>query len=321
MRLNAVRLNATFAVKATLLASMFVLAGCDQQASSSEGSHTVSIEHAQGTTQVPQPPKKVIVFDPASLDTLDALKVDGIAGVPKSSTPLPAFLSKYNSDTYLNAGTLFEPAYEALSSAKPDLIIAGGRTRDAYDKLSGIAPTISMDVDEHQFMTSFIQRIEQLGTIFGKEDEAKKQIDDFKQQIAQTRAKTENAGNALVLMISGGKMSAYGPKSRFGFVFDELGFKPATEFPESGRHGNVVTSEFLLSVNPEWLFILDRDSAIGRPGGESAQQVLDNPLIHKTNAWKNNRVIYLDSASLYIAGGLQSYKNLVTTVSDALDKQ
>ncbi|WP_409307468.1 siderophore ABC transporter substrate-binding protein [Pectobacterium sp. B1J-3] len=310
-------MNVTIAMKTTLLVSMLALSGCDQTASTNEGTKTISIEHAQGTTQVPLSPKKVIVFDPAVLDTLDAMKIE-VAGVPKSGTRLPEFLAKYSGDQYLDAGTLFEPKYEALSSAGPDLIIAGGRTRDAYDKLSAIAPTISMDVDEHQFMNSFTQRVEQLGTIFGKEDEAKKQLADFKKNIAQTHEKATNAGSALVLMVSGGKMSAYGPKSRFGFIFDELGFKPATEFPDAGRHGNVVTSEFLLSVNPEWLFVLDRDSAIGRPGGESAQQVLDNPLIHKTAAWQNNRVIYLDSASLYIAGGLQSYQELVRDVNDAL---
>ncbi|WP_168709779.1 siderophore ABC transporter substrate-binding protein [Brenneria roseae] len=314
------RVNVAITVKTILFASLLALAGCDQKPSTGEGTHTISIEHAQGTTQVPQPPRKVIVFDPAVLDTLDALKVD-IAGVPKSGTRLPEFLSKYSGDEYLDAGTLFEPKYEALSSAKPDLIIAGGRTLDAYDKLSAIAPTIAMDVDEHQFMSSFTLRVEQLGMIFGKEEEAKKQLADFKQHIAQTHEKAASAGSALVLMVSGGKMSAYGPKSRFGFVFDELGFKPASEFPDSGPHGNVVTSEFLLRVNPEWLFVLDRDNAIGRPSSESAQQVLDNPLIHKTAAWQNNRVIYLDSASLYIAGGLQSYQALIRDVDEALNKK
>ncbi|WP_427846349.1 siderophore ABC transporter substrate-binding protein [Brenneria salicis] len=313
-------MNVAIAMKTTLLASILALTGCDQTSAPGEATQTISIEHAQGMTQVPQQPEKVIVFDPAVLDTLDALNVN-VAGVPKNGTRLPPFLAKYSGNEYFDAGTLFEPNYEAISSAKPDLIIAGGRTRDAYDKLSAIAPTISMDVDESQFMTSFSQRIEQLGTIFGKEDEAKKQLADFKQNIAQTREKAANAGSALVLMVTGGKMSAYGPKSRFGFVFDELGFKPATEFPEAGRHGNVVTSEFLLSVNPEWLFVLDRDSAIGRTGSESALQVLDNPLIYKTAAWRNNRVIYLDSSSLYIAGGLQSYQALVRDVNDALDKK
>lgn len=63
-----------------------------------------------------------------------------------------------------------------------------------------------------------------------------------------------------------------------------------------------MTSEFILNANPDWLFVLDRDNAIGRTEGQSAQQVLDNPLIHKTKAWQNDRIVYLDSASLYIAG-------------------
>ncbi|MBJ7220549.1 siderophore ABC transporter substrate-binding protein [Brenneria sp. L3-3C-1] len=314
------QVNVAFTVKTTLLASMLALAGCDQAVSSSENAETITVEHAQGTTQVPLHPQKVVVFNPSTLDTMDALNIE-VAGVPQSSTQLPEFLAKYRGSEYINVGTLFEPDYEVLSSMKPDLIIAGGRATDAYDKLSAISPTISLDVDENQFMQSFSQRIEQLGTLFGKEEEAKAQLADFKQQIAQTQAKAVNAGNALVLMISGGKMSAYGPASRFGFIFDELGFTPATEFPQAGRHGNVVTSEFILSVNPEWLFVLDRDSAIGQASGESARQVLDNPLIHKTNAWQNNHIVYLDSASLYIAGGLQSYKKLITDVDNALNKQ
>ncbi|WP_198008352.1 MULTISPECIES: siderophore ABC transporter substrate-binding protein [Brenneria] len=317
-------MNVACAVKTTLLASILALSVCQQAVSSSESAKTISIEHAQGTTQVPLHPKKVIVFDPAILDTMDALKID-IAGVPQTSTHLPDYLAKYRGGDYLNAGTLFEPDYEALSSAQPDLIIAGGRATDAYSKLSDIAPTISLNVDSKQFMTSFSQRVEQLGSIFGKEDEAKKQLAEFKQQIAQTREKAAGAGSALVLMVSGGKMSAYGPGSRFGFIFDELGFKQAAEFPAatSGRHGNVVTSEFLLSVNPEWLFVLDRDSAIGRTGAgaESARQVLDNPLIHKTNAWQHQHIVYLDSTSIYISSGLQSYKNLIADVNNALDKK
>ncbi|GKW22821.1 siderophore ABC transporter substrate-binding protein [Pectobacterium polonicum] len=307
-------------IKMTLLASALVVAGCDQTDSAPTTSNTVTIEHTKGVTQVPVNPKKVIVFDTAILDTLTALNID-IAGVPQGDAKIfPDVLAQYKDSKYLNAGTLFEPNYEAISSAAPDLIIGGGRARDAYDKLNAIAPTIALDIDDRQFMTSFTQRVEQLGEIFSKQDEAKAKLDDFKQRIAQTHEKADKAGTALLVMVTGGKMSAYGPKSRFGFVFDELGFKPATEFPDSGRHGNVVTSELLLSANPDWLFVFDRDSAIGnQKEGQSAKQVLDNPLVNKTNAWQNNRVIYLDSSSIYIAGGLQSYLRLIDDVNKALD--
>ncbi|MDW8845212.1 siderophore ABC transporter substrate-binding protein [Erwinia sp. MMLR14_017] len=304
------------------LASLLVVTGLAmgsfQPALAAEKTETISVEHAQGTTQVPLNPKKVIILNPATLDNADALKIP-VAGVPKNSAHLPPFLAKYQSEDYLNAGTLFEPDYEALVNARPDLIIAGGRARDAYDKLSEIAPTIALDTDPQHFVASLTQRTKQLAAIFGKQEQAKTLLADFDAKIAAIKAKSAQAGTAMVIMINGGKMSAYTPGSRFGFIYDALGFAPATSFRQTGRHGNVVSPEFILQTNPEWLFVLDRDNAIGRKEGQSAQQVLDNPLIRKTNAWQHQHIVYLDSASLYIAGGLQSYSQLMETISTALD--
>ncbi|GLR10272.1 iron ABC transporter substrate-binding protein [Mixta theicola] len=311
------RLSAVFTT--TILASALALTGCDDTtAQATASANTIKIEHAQGTTEIAPSPQKVMVLNPATLDNIDALHIP-VAGVPKNSTHLPSFLAKYQGDAYLNAGTLFEPDYEAISNAKPDLIIAGGRAHDAYDKLSAIAPTIALDVDAKHFTQSLTQRVEQLGEIFNKQQEAKALTDAFTAKIAALREKSEHAGNAMVIMVSGGKMSAYAPGSRFGFIFDELGFKPAATFSQAGKHGNVVTSEFIMNTDPDWLFVLDRDSAIGRAEGASAQQVLDNALIHKTKAWQNKHIVYLDSSSLYIAGGIQSYTRLMDNISTVLN--
>lgn len=306
------------ALAASLVATGLLISSC-QAVLATEQENTLRIEHAQGTTQVPLNPKKVIILNPATLDNADALGIP-VAGVPKNSAHLPAFLAKYQGEGYLNAGTLFEPDYEALVNAKPDVILAGGRAHDAYDKLSEIAPTLALDVDPQNFVASLTQRIEQLAALFDKQQQAKTLLAAFNAKIADIKAKSANTGTALVIMINGGKMAAYTPGSRFGFIYDVLGFKPAASFKQTGRHGNVVSSEFILQTNPEWLFVLDRDNAIGRKEGQSAQQVLDNPLIHKSKAWQNQHVVYLDSSSLYIAGGLQSYSRLMDTVSAALDK-
>ncbi|MWP61109.1 siderophore ABC transporter substrate-binding protein [Gilliamella sp. Pas-s25] len=302
-----------------LLTVLLVLVGCDNKKEQQTPVKKVTVEHAQGKTDVPENPKKVVVFNIATLDIVDALNIP-VSAVPQSDVHLPDFLSKYSDKTYTNVGTLFEPNYEVLSTIEPDVIIAGGRANDAYKKLNDIAPTISLDIDSKDFLGSLTQRTEQLGTIFNKQDEAKKLITNFNQKIEQLKPKTSTAGSALVIMVNGGKMSAYGPKSRFGFVFDILGFKPATTFQEAGRHGNAVTSEFILSVNPQWLFVLDRDSAIGNKEAQSAQQVLSNDLIEKTAAWQNQHVIYLDSTSMYIAGGIQTYSRLMDQISEALHK-
>ncbi|NUF50558.1 siderophore ABC transporter substrate-binding protein [Gilliamella sp. ESL0250] len=302
-----------------LLTVLLVLVGCDNKKEQQIPAKTITVEHAQGKTDVPENPKKVVVFNIATLDIIDALNIP-VSAVPQSDVHLPDFLSKYSDKTYTNAGTLFEPNYEVLSTIEPDVIIAGGRANDAYKKLNDIAPTISLDIDPKDFLGSLTQRTEQLGTIFNKQDEAKKLITDFNQKIEKLKPKTSTAGSALVIMVNGGKMSAYGPKSRFGFVFDILGFQPATTFQEAGRHGNAVTSEFILSVNPQWLFVLDRDSAIGNKEAQSAQQVLSNDLIEKTAAWQNQHIIYLDSSSMYIAGGIQTYSRLIDQISEALQK-
>lgn len=303
-----------------LLTALFVLAGCDDNKKNEQSSvNKITIEHAQGKTDVPENPKKVVVFNIATLDIMDALNIP-VSAVPQSDVHYPDFLSKYSDKSYTNVGTLFEPNYEVLSSMAPDVIIAGGRANDVYNKLNDIAPTISLDIDPNNFLASLTQRTEQLGTLFNKQDQAKKLLADFNQKIEQLKPKTNTAGSALVIMVNGGKMSAYGPKSRFGFIFDILGFKPATTFQEAGRHGNAVTSEFILSVNPQWLFVLDRDNAIGNKEAQSAQQVLNNDLIQKTDAWQNNHIVYLDSTSMYIAGGIQTYSHLMDQISEALQK-
>ncbi len=278
---------------------------------------SLDVVHVQGTTQVPKNPQRVVILNPATLDIADALGVK-VIGVPQTNAHYPAHLTKYSGSEYFNAGTLFEPNYEALSNAKPDLIIAGSRAAAAYSKLSEIAPTISLDLDPKHFLLSLTQRTEQLGDIFGQQEKAKEILAAFNAQIDEVRKESAHAGSAMMLMVNGGKLSAYSPDSRFGFIFDVLGFKPATTFPAGGQHGNSVSPEFIMEANPDWLFVLDRDSAIGSKEGASANQVLDNALVRRTNAWKNQRVVYLDSGSLYIAGGIQSYSNLMTQVKQVL---
>ncbi|WP_390215065.1 siderophore ABC transporter substrate-binding protein [Brenneria goodwinii] len=302
---------------AAIAMALFLSVGLNRPAAAAP--QTITIEHAQGATQVPLNPQKVIVFNLETLDILDALGVN-ISGVPQTSTHLPSFLAKYRGSEYMNAGTLFEPNYEALSGAEPDLIVAGGRMRDAYDKLSAIAPTVSLNIDSNNFVDSLAQRMQQIGVIFGKEKEAQQKLDAFKQQAERVKAKAAGAGSAMILMIGGGKLYSYNPNSRFGFIFGVLGFTPAAVLPKEGLHGNIVSAEFLLQYNPDWLFVVSRDSAIGRGEAESARQVLNNPLVHKTTAWQKNQIVYLDSAALYLAGGLQSYSRMMDDVANALDR-
>ncbi|WP_407976390.1 siderophore ABC transporter substrate-binding protein [Brucella pseudogrignonensis] len=278
----------------------------------------VAVKHAQGETTVATNPEKVVVFDFATLDNLDRLGVK-IIGVP-GSIAFPEYLKKYDGADYAKVGTLFEPDYEAVNAAEPDLIIVGGRSAAKYGELAKIAPTIDLTVPAKEFISGTEANIEKLGQIFGKETEAKAEVDKLNSELAALKEKTKGKGKGLMILTSGGKISAYGPGSRFGVLHDSFGVEPAAPDLSVGNHGQPVSSEFILETNPDWLFVLDRDAAIGREG-TSAKQLLDNELVRQTNAWKNDQVVYLNAQNWYlVGGGLGALHNTIQQLSAAFDK-
>lgn len=261
-------------------------------------------------------PQKVLVFDLASLDTLDALGVE-VAGVPGSN--VPDYLSKYHADSYLKIGSLFEPDYETVSAAKPDLIIVGGRSAAKRAKLSEIAPTIDMTVSGENFLATSIADVRELGLIFGKVAEAEALIADIDAASARVKAQADKAGSVMMLMVNGGKLTAYGPGSRFGWLHDDLGLSPAVEDLKPTPHGEAISHEYILTADPDWLFVLDRDAAVGR-AGKSAQQVLDNPLVAASKAAKSGHIVYIDPVRWYLIGnGGSALKTVIEEVADALE--
>ncbi|HWK67687.1 MAG TPA: siderophore ABC transporter substrate-binding protein [Rhizobiaceae bacterium] len=278
----------------------------------------IRIDHAKGQTVLPENPKKVIVFDLASIDTLDALGVE-IAGVPNGK--FPAHLAKYGGDAFAKVGSLFEPDLEAINAAQPDLVIVGGRSSAKYDAVAAIAPTIDLTVDQTNFVASGKKNAETLAKLFGKEAEAKQKLATLDATIVKTREAAANAGKGLIVLTTGGKMSAYGPGSRFGVLYSDYGVMPAREDLKTSNHGQAASFELILETNPDWLFVIDRDAAVGREG-QSAAQYLDNELVAQTTAWKNGQVVYLNSANWYlIGGGLQAMQQNAEQIGKALRKE
>lgn len=293
----------------TVLAAMLALtAGAYAQ--------DITVSHAQGETALSGVPEKVFSYDIASVDTLHALGVS-VDGVPDAN--FPDHLSQYEGEDVLRIGSLFEPDYELVNAEQPHLVIVAGRSSAAYSELFAIAPTVDLTIDWADFPGTIKARSQTLGEIFGKQEVVSDLIADIDADIAAVNAQAAEVGDALIVMVSGGKISAYGPGSRFGWLHDNLGIAPAIEDVEAATHGEAVSFEFLLETDPEWLFVLDRDAAIGTEGGQSARQVLDNELVHRTSAWQNDRVVYLDPVNFYIVnGGLNALDEMVHQVGAAL---
>ncbi|MBU9672400.1 siderophore ABC transporter substrate-binding protein [Planococcus sp. CP5-4] len=309
---------------AILVLMMFaVLAACgaeeeatDSQTADAQTTETVKVTHELGETEVPKNPEKVVVFDFGILDTLDQLGVEAVAGVAQGN--IPTYLEQYeDTEKYENIGTLKEADFEAIHAMDPDLIIISGRQAEMYNEFSDIAPTIHLGVDTTDYMNSFTTNMETVGEIFGKEAEVKEELAAINEQIEGIKEKTASSEEkGLIVLANEGKVSAYGAASRFGIIHDVFGVKQADEGIEASTHGQSITYEYILDTNPDMMFVVDRNAAVGNDA--SAKDSLENELVQKTNAYQNDKIIYLDPDYWYLSGGgLQSVSEMVNAIESA----
>ncbi|PSJ80050.1 siderophore ABC transporter substrate-binding protein [Neisseria iguanae] len=277
----------------------------------------LTVKTTRGDVQVPQNPERVAVYDLGMADTLQKLGVQAGMSVANTKNLLP-YLGDYLKNTQ-PAGTLFEPDFEALNSYKPQLIIIGSRAAKAFDQLNTIAPTIEMTAKTDNMKESAKERIDAFGQIFGKQTEADTLKAEIDASFDAAKKAAEGKGNGLVIIVNGGKISAYGPTSRLGgWIHKDIGVPAVDEAIKEGRHGQPITFEYLKEKNPDWLFVLDRGAAIGEEG-QAAKDVLDNPLVAETNAWKKGQVVYLVPETYLAAGGAQELLNASKQLTDAFN--
>lgn len=310
------------------LSCAFALAACggqDGSASVQAGSAaaevpagSVKVQTAHGEAVVPQNPERVAVYDLGAVDTLSKLGVKIGASVDSQNL---AYLEAPLKDA-VKAGTLFEPNYEALNAYNPQLIVIGSRM--AKDKVSSelakLAPTIDMTAQTDNMKESAKARIDAYGRIFGKQAEADALKAEIDKTFADAKAAAQGKGKGLVILVNAGKLSAFGPDSRLGgWIHRDIGVPAVDEAIKEGSHGQPVSFEYIKEKNPDWLFVLDRSAAIGEEG-QAAREVLNNPLVAQSTAWKKGQVVYLPPETYLAAGGAQELLNAGNLLKDAFSQ-
>lgn len=257
---------------------------------------SLTITHSSGQTQVPLQPENAVVLDWSTLDTLAQLGVTA-NGIPSSNPP--EVLKQYRDGDFIRAGSLFEPDLEVLKNTQPDLIILGRRAQGKYEAVTAFGTTIDLTPDPNDLLGSVERNTLLLGEIFSKQENASELVAQLKSSVAELRSLTEGQGTGLLILTTGGRMAAFGEGTRFGLIHDVFGVEQAVSDLKVGRHGQSVSFEFLLEANPDWLFVMDRDAAIGREG-TAAAELMDNELVAATNAGSKEQIVYLDPASWYL---------------------
>ncbi|MEQ1964281.1 siderophore ABC transporter substrate-binding protein [Xenorhabdus khoisanae] len=273
----------------------------------------VTVKHLSGETQVKKNPQRVVLFDFGTYDSMMKLGLsERVIALPIDN--LPEYVRSSVPASMHNAGGMKEPNLEKLAEIKPDLIVITGRQGAFYDRLSQIAPTIDLSTDNKNYLPSVDSNLKLLGEIFNKQDIVKSQTVGLGKTIAaaQEKAKTANK-KVLVLLHNAGELY---PNNQ-AIVYNVIKAPRAVLPAQSDSKSRAVTADMIAQANPDVIFIIDRSEAIG--AGKLEKTQFENEQVKSTNAYKNGKIVYLQSDLWYLSGGgLDSITKQVNAVADAL---
>ena len=287
---------------------------------------TVTIKSLNGggeevDLEVPYDAQRIAVLDMASLDILDSLGV-GDRVVGSASTSLEYLQAYVTNDAISNLGTIKEADMEAVMACEPDVIFIGGRLSGSYDALSEIAPVVYLSTDtELGVVESVRKNASTVASMFGLEAEVEGLMADFETRI-QTLADFAEGKTAIVGMATSGSFNVLGNDGRCSLIGVEIGFENigVDANIDTSTHGNEASFEFIVEKAPDYIFVMDRDAAIGTEGAQLARDIVENELVMSTDAYKNGNIVYLEHPAVWYTaeGGITALDYMLSDLEDAL---
>ena len=245
--------------------------------------------------EVPYNPQRIAILDMASLDILDALGVAEGRVVGSADTSLEYLQSYVTDENVANLGTIKEADLEAVMACAPDVIFIGGRLASSYNALSEIAPVVYLATDtELGVVESVRKNASTIASIFGLEEQVDALMADFDARV-QALAEFAAGRTAIVGMCTSGSFNVLGNDGRCSIIGREVGFENigVDADIDTSTHGNEASFEFIVEKNPDYIFVMDRDAAIGTDGAQLAREIMENELVMGTAAYQNGHIVYL----------------------------
>lgn len=278
--------------------------------------------------EVPYDPQRVAVLDMSALDIMDALGLgDRIVGSAKVGIE---YLKDYNpddsNDVIMNLGTVKTADLEKVAACEPDIIFIGGRLASVYADLESIAPVVYLAVDyEKGIVESTKSNAQTIAEIFGKEAEVEKLFTGFQSRIDALKA-VLSGKDVLLGMYNSNALGLMDTESQLNIIAKELGANNLGESvgeTEKATHGEEASWETIITLNPEYLFILDRSTAT-EAADESVmgvREVIENDLIKELDVYKNGKIVYfIEHANVWYTstGGVQALDTMLNDLEGAL---
>lgn len=251
------RASTTIAASACAL---LLLAGCAPEPTaatdaSGESAGTHDVEHARGTTAVPDEPQRVVTLEPLELDTAVAVGIEPVgAAVASNVAGAPAYLE---ADGVEPVGTVPEPDLEAIAALEPDLILGTeARHSELYEQLSAIAPTVFIETQADPWRDNAML----IGEALGREEEVAdllSTVDERCESLADEYA-VDGETAQLIRPRDETTLSLYGPVSFAGSLLECAGFTIPEQDWADGLQADI-SPENIVSAAADHVFVTVTD--------------------------------------------------------------
>ena len=308
----------------SLLLAALMLLGMATAALAEAAPETVTItslnaEREPVELEVPYDPQRIAILDMPSLDILDRLGLgDRVVG---SATTTLEYLQAYvPGDTIANLGTIKEADLEAVMACEPDVIFIGGRLSASYDALSEIAPVVFLSTDtEIGVVESVRNNATTIASMFGLEAQVDELMAGFDARIEALAAFAEGK-NAIVGLCTSGSFNILGSDGRCSIISVEIGFDNLGDGDVTATHGNESSFELVVELDPDYMFVLDRDAAIGTDGAQLAKEIVENELVMDTDVYRDGHIVYLANPTVWYTaeGGITALDIMLGDLEGAL---
>ncbi len=293
--------------------------------------YPITIKHAFGETVIKEKPERVVTISWANQDVPLALGVVPVGvskanyGVTDNSGLLP-----WTAEGFKKLGVdkpvLFNDTdgldYEAVSNAKPDVILAAysGITKEEYDMLSAIAPVVAYPTLAWQ--TYWRDQIVMDAAGMGMKTEGEELVKQLEQLITdKTSEYPQLKGKSAAFFYFNpadlGKFYVYLPSDPRAAYLTDLGMK----FPESVLNLAKDNKTFALELSAENVDVLkDVDVIIAYGDDKLLKALQKDKLVGTIPAVKRGSVALIEDGTPLAASGTPSALSIPATIDEYLKR-
>jgi iron complex transport system substrate-binding protein len=309
---------------APLLAAALLVTACGQ-VEETEEPRGATVKTMFGDVTVPANPKRVVALGWSDAETALALGVQPVAASDwlefGGEGVGPWAEGRYDKAPEI-LGTQ-ELDYEQIFELKPDVILdtRSDNSKERFDELSKIAPTVAAPPDVVAYGTTWRQQLELISTALGKEAEGDKLVKQVEDSFADVKEQhPEFAGKSVAVgAYFSEQYGAYVRGDARADFMEAIGFTIKPEIQE------LASGSFYIDLSREQVELLDADLTVVFPIGSDAAAIKADRVLNQLPSAKAGHLVVLEDVNMInafssgsVLGTLYAIEHTVPLFADAV---